>query len=104
MNDTNLQTKKPSKRFVSQLSWGLTLWANVSDEGRLNFSLKKRYKVKDTGEYKDSSVLFPEDLAALSMLIPQAVQWADEQAKSKGGKVTATEEIAASDPSVDDIF
>jgi len=81
MNDTN--TQKLSKRFVSQLSWGLTLWGNVSDEGKISFSLKKRYKDKATGEYKDSSVLFPEDLGSLAFLLPQAMAWADDIAKHR---------------------
>jgi hypothetical protein len=90
MTDTN----KQSKRFVSQLSWGLTLWGNINDEGKCSFSLKKRYKVKDTNEYKDSSVLFPEDLGALAFLLPQAMAWADDIAKHRTKGATNGAEVA----------
>lgn len=86
---------KQSKRFVSQLSWGLTLWGNINDEGKCSFSLKKRYKDKASGEYKDSSVLFPEDLGALAFLLPQAMSWADDIAKHRTKGNGTSESITA---------
>ncbi len=66
------------KQFKSSLAYGVTLWGNLSDAGHPNFSIKKSYK-DDTGEYKESKVFFPQDLAALVQLLPQAISWADEQ-------------------------
>lgn len=46
-------------------------WRNVSEEdGRPYYSIKrtKRYKDKDTGEYKDTEYLAPNDLLISSQL------------------------------------
>lgn len=72
-----------SEKFNSIAAPGLTLWANI-EQGKISFSVKKRYKNKDD-QWTDSKVLFAQDLTALACLIPVALHWAQQQRENKGG-------------------
>lgn len=77
------------KLFKTGLSYGLALWANFKDN-RVNYSIKKTYKDGE-GKYKDTNVLFVEDLAALQVLIPRAVAWGDAAKDSKRSEQKGSE-------------
>lgn len=53
--------------------WGVSL-AKHDNDGKVSYSLKKTYKDKSTGEYKESKVLFTEDLMRLRILIDSALK------------------------------
>lgn len=55
----------PMKNLHSAAALGLQLAAWLSDTGNVSFSLSKRFKDKETGEWKDTKYLLPSDLAAL---------------------------------------
>jgi len=89
------------RKLRTALSYGLTLFCNVSDNGGISFRVKKSYKDKETGEYKDTEYLYDTDLAALAQLIPQAIAWADlERIKISQAKKGGVAQEAVSSPVV----
>lgn len=72
-----MSERKPVKVFKTGLSIGLQIAAWESNNG-VSFTIQKRYKDKDTGEYKESKGFFASDLAALAQLAPAAIQFADD--------------------------
>lgn len=56
----------------------VAVWAKEDkDDGYVRYKLtvQKSYKDKDTGEYVNSTFLFPEEAAVAAALIPQALGW-----------------------------
>lgn len=99
---------RQTKIFKSALAYGVAIFGNVNEEGKISFSVKKSYKDKDSGEYKESKTYFGNELAALVFLVPQALAWMDEMqgGKRKGEtadfesseKFSATDNAAAAKP------
>lgn len=60
----------------------VAVWAKEDkDDGFVRYSLtiSKSYKDKTTGEWVNSTFLFPEEAAVAAALIPQALGWIAEQ-------------------------
>lgn len=45
--------------------------------GGYSYSIRKTYKDKATGEYKEAKQFFPEELEVLRRLIDEALTWKD---------------------------
>jgi hypothetical protein len=60
----------------SAASLGLELACWISDDGKISFSLSKRYKDKNTGEWKDTKYLSAQDLGGLTELAHKGLEWA----------------------------
>lgn len=89
------------RKLRTAISYGVTLFCNISDNGGISFRVKKSYKDKDSGEYKDTEYLYDTDLAALAQLIPQAIAWADlERIKISQAKKGVVNHEAVSSPVV----
>lgn len=73
---------------------GLELAAWEGNTGK-RFSIQKRYKDKNSGEWKESKSIFKEELGALREMIDEALLWltADEAGERTGGGFTATADI-----------
>jgi len=63
---------KPKKAFRNK---GIDIAAWENDRGRVSFTLRKTYKNKETGEYKETKYLFANDLKDLRDLITEALDW-----------------------------
>lgn len=48
------------------------VWGSADD---CRFSISKRYKDKNSGEYKESKYLYPNELESLRNLIDQSLAW-----------------------------
>lgn len=94
-------SNKPVKRFKSSVSYGLSIavWQN---ENGATFSIQKTYKDKNSGEYKESKSLFANDLAAIALLAPEAIAYADSL-KSREPVQQDTRELVGL-PSGDDLI
>lgn len=64
---------KPVAEWKSEVS-SLRLSAWKNDKG-FSFSFNKRYKDKETGEWKDSKYLYDNDLRAAQEIIQQALDY-----------------------------
>lgn len=62
-----------------------------SDGGKLSFSCKRRYKDKNTNEYKDATSFFEEDLAHLQVLLQVASTKALEFRKKAEAKTISAQ-------------
>lgn len=72
---------KNFKSFTSLISRSVRVFVNLPtpERKKLSFSIKKSYKDATSGEWKATSVLFPEDIAALVEILPKALEWAGTQ-------------------------
>ena len=78
---------KPLIEFKSQIS-GVKLTGWQGERG-ISWNLSKRYKDKETGEWKESKYLNDWDLSAIASLAAQAAEYNAERRKAaKGGAVT----------------
>ena len=66
-------SNRPAISVKSNVSWSISI-AGWSGEKGPSFKINKRYKDKESGEYKDTVWLNPQDLAAIALLIPEALQ------------------------------
>lgn len=78
-----------SKSFQSLISRSLRVWVNMPDKDKkgITFNISKRYKDKQSDEWKESKVLFPEDVAALMDVLPRALTWAGENVNASTAAV-----------------
>ncbi len=89
----------------SAASLGLELACWISDDGKISFSLSKRYKDKNTGEWKDTKYLSAQDLAGLTEIAHKGLEWAGDYYNSKraqsaeGGAAPKATPQAAKQPS-----
>jgi len=58
---------------------GLDVAAWPTNNGGVSFTIRKSYKPKDSNEYKETKILFPNDVAALIDLLKQAQDWAHKE-------------------------
>ncbi len=77
-----MSERRPTKVFKSGLSIGLQIAAWENDKG-VSYTIQKRFKDKDSGEYKETKSLYAADLAALALLAPAAIQYADDLYESR---------------------
>lgn len=90
-----------AKYFSSLVSRSLKVWVNLPKEERqgVSFSIRKSYREKGSSDWKESKLLFPEDIAALIDILPKALDWAGTQVKSnkhaadQNGKFLLPEEV-----------
>lgn len=80
---------KPLVEFKSQIS-GVKLTGWQGERG-ISWNLSKRYKDKETGEWKESKYLNDWDLSAIASLAAQAAEFNAERRRASKGEV-ATEE------------
>lgn len=59
--------------------YGVQITAWPTSIGGISFSVRKSYKVKATGEYKDTNTFFEKDIENLGRLCQQAIDWAKTQ-------------------------
>lgn len=79
-------SKQPDIKLKSNISYGIQLAGWVGERGT-SFKINKRYKDKNSGEWKDTEWLSPQDLAGLSFLIPEAIAQAQQHEQlNKGDK------------------
>jgi len=71
-------SRRPIRKFKTGLSFGVAVSVWKNDKGH-SVTITKSYKDKQTGEWKESSGYFREDLAAIALLMPQAIAFIDEQ-------------------------
>jgi hypothetical protein len=57
----------------------VAVWENRT--GGYSYTISKRYKDKQTGEWKDSKYLYKEDMEALTLLIQSALSYAHDRAE-----------------------
>lgn len=74
-----MSDNQPTKKFRTGVALGVQLSCWVDSNGNSSFQIRKTYKDKETNEWKQTSSLYPSDLAALAILAPQAIAYADEQ-------------------------
>jgi hypothetical protein len=95
---SNTKAKTPSTMVKSPLAFGLAIFVNTSetDKGNLRpyFKIDKSFKRKGGTEYEKTDYLYPEDLAMLQTLIPDALRAAGELVASNK-KTTTTNGVAA---------
>lgn len=79
-------SRQPLVEFKSQIS-GVKLTGWQGERG-ISWNLSKRYKDKETGEWKESKYLNDWDLSAIASLAAQAAEYNAERRKAaKGGAV-----------------
>lgn len=85
------EKNRPLKEFRSETSFGLkvTAWPmkNQKSQADCQYTISKRYKDKESGEWKDSRYLFKQDIQSLFFLLHQVNAWIQAQ----GGDVTPHE-------------
>ena len=87
----------PIKKFKTGISYGVDV-AVWEHSGNYTVSIQKRYKDKRTGEYKVSTSYFPQDLAAIQQLLPQAIAFIDaEKNKEQGERKPQQQELTDDD-------
>ncbi len=80
---------KPLVEFKSQISGvKLTGWQGAHS---ISWNLSKRYKDKETGEWKESKYLNDWDLSAIASLVAQAAEFNAERRRAAKGEA-ATED------------
>lgn len=57
----------------------VAVWENRT--GGYSYTISKRYKDKQSGEWKDSKYLYKEDMEALTLLIQSALSYAHDRAE-----------------------
>lgn len=62
---------------------GLKIAIWPQDNGQCSFTISKRYKAKDSSEWKDTNTLFMSDLVALPLLVGQAAKIANDYSEKK---------------------
>ena len=82
-------SKQPDIKLKSNISFGIQLAGWVGEKGT-SFKLTKRYKDKNSGEWKDTEWLSPQDLAGLSFLIPEAIAQAQQHEQLNKGEKHGT--------------
>lgn len=88
-------SKQPDIKLKSNISFGIQLAGWVGEKGT-SFKINKRYKDKNSGEWKDTEWLSPQDLAGLSFLIPEAIAQAQQHEQlNKGEKQNGNTHISA---------
>lgn len=55
----------------------IAMWQTKN--GGYSFSIRKTYKDKATGEYKEAKQFFPEELENLQALLTEALSWTKPQ-------------------------
>ena len=83
-------SKKPAVEFKSAIS-GVKLTGWEGERG-LSWNLSKRYKDKETGEWKESKYLTDWDLDAIASLTSQAKEFNAERRRAARGE-QATDEV-----------
>lgn len=63
---------KPIKKWFNK---GLDVAAWPTNNGGVAFTIRKTFKTKDTGEYKETKNLFPSEIPMLMDLLTQANEW-----------------------------
>ena len=76
---STLPTNRPVKEFRAR-NLSLAIWQNEGTrDGRPitlhSITLNKRYQDQDSGEWKDSSSFFPDDLPRLRLLLDKAYEY-----------------------------
>ncbi len=84
-------SNKPLTEFKSAIS-GVKLTGWEGDRG-LSWNLSKRYKDKESGEWKESKYLTDWDLDAIASLVAQAKEFNAERRRAARGE-QATGEVA----------
>ncbi len=98
-----MSERKPLKTFKTGLSTGVQIAAWENQKG-VSFTISKRYKDKDSGEWIEAKSFYPSDLAALAHLAPAAIEFADlmwEQEKQNSAGLAPKETAKSFD--VDDV-
>lgn len=97
--------RKPLKTFRSSAAFAVSIAVWEGEKG-CTFSIQKRIKDQQTGEYKDVKSYYASDLLALAHIAKQALAWADNysaehyvngQRNGIAASQTATKEIPFDD-------
>lgn len=72
-----------AKPIQSWKSKGIDIAAWTGKNGGFTFTIQKRYKDKQSGEWKTTGTYFPDDLTALAGLINEARVWAQDNGLEK---------------------
>jgi hypothetical protein len=85
---------KPIMKYRGFGSIGLQLAVWRNDKG-CSYSIQKRFKAKDSDEWKDTNTLFTQDLHALKIMIDEAIKFSDAymQKKHESNEVNSDEPI-----------
>ena len=80
---------------------GLAIAVWEASNGGYSFTLSKRYKCKQTDQWKDSKYLYKTDLEALGPMIEEAIGYASDkathEAEAIASRKTVREETAFDD-------
>ena len=68
-----------NKPIKAARSRGIDIAMWPTKNGGYSFSIRKTYKDKATGEYKEAKQFFPEELENLQSLISEALSWTKPQ-------------------------
>ena len=68
----------PVKTFKEK---GLQLAIWESRNGGYSYTISKRYKDKQTGEWKDSKYLYKDDIEALQLMVQSAISYSHDRAE-----------------------
>lgn len=76
-----MSNKPHSIKSAACLGLELACW--TSDDGKISFSINKRYKDKNTEEWKDTKYLNSGDLAGLLEIANKGLAWAGKYYEAK---------------------
>ena len=84
---TRKSMNKPVKDFKNK---GVSVAVWSAKNGGYSFSLQKRYKDKQSGEWKESRYYYKEELESLIELLKEAVNYASNRAEHEAQETTAS--------------
>lgn len=94
---------RPKKAFRNN---GIDIAAWENDRGGISFTLRKTYKNRETGEYKETKYFFLQDLKDFRDLIAEVIHWnetlADREAHEEAAIASPAPARAAQPVDVDD--
>lgn len=80
---------------------GLAIAVWEASNGGYSFTLSKRYKCKQTDQWKDSKYLYKTDLEALGPMIEEAIGYASDKATHEAEAI-ASRKIVREETAFDD--
>lgn len=92
MNETQ-SNERPVEEFRSR-NMKVAIWENQTEQDgqtviQHSVTFQKRYRDRQTGEWKDSGSLFPDDILRLNRLLVRAYDWIEVKQSGSGAGAAA---------------
>lgn len=83
---------RPIREFRSR-GLKVAVWENQTEQDgqtvvQHSLTTQKRYRDRQTGEWKDSSTLFPDDILRMARLLERAYDWIEMREAEPAGAAT----------------